>query len=473
MSDEEYRSRHLTVVTRPRQIRVAYLVDPASTSLTLLDALFSACTGAWGGRLFPIVPVIDGTISQGYWSLLRTVDPDLIYSYTVLPQALVDRLFSEINPLAMERHPPHLMQGEPPYYAPSHHGRLIRANRVLSFATEISWFRKPAIVTYGNKTGETPNTLIAWNFGLLRNDILSEPIPENISQVSFDIADDFAAFLERLTDQRKQFVFPFAASTARAVVDSGIDHHETTYTLYIGDDLESWISHWNHIFTLGSGSRAFWKTFCLPPAELGNTATIEALTKFFRRYAYRNGNHPPSINWTSANLTEDELRALAAPFQSKKLDAYFRYSRRDPWSFPELPVRERYSFEFRGGGLGSPELFGVSAHQIPASGGLVNLSGLPFVTAPDEQWIQDVRIQYIAEHPYYGNEDLQYQLPRKGGIARCFCALPGRVDAGWRPLVPEAAPRSIVHKDPGRPRTDTGRYWMWEASRLRRKPSPS
>jgi hypothetical protein len=111
------------------------------------------------------------------------------------------------------------------------------------------------------------------------------------------------------------------------------------------------------------------------------------------------------------------------------LDAYFRYSRREPWSFPELPVREKYSFEFRGGGLGSPELFGVSAHQIPASGGLVNLPGLPFMTAPDEQWIQDVRIQYIAEHPYYGNEDLQYQLPRRSGIARCFCALPGRIDA--------------------------------------------
>jgi hypothetical protein len=51
------------------------------------------------------------------------------------------------------------------------------------------------------------------------------------------------------------------------------------------------------------------------------------------------------------------------------------------------------------------------------------------VTAPNEQWIQDVRIQYIAEYPYYANEDLQYQLPRRSGIARCFCALPGRIDA--------------------------------------------
>ena len=429
MSDEEYRSRHLTVVTRPRQMRVAYLVDPASTPQDMLDALFAACAGSWGGRLFPIVPVIDGTISPGYWGLLRTVDPDSIYSYTTLPQALVDRLLSEINPLMMERHAPHLLQGDHPDYAPSHHDRLIPVNRVLAFATEMRWFRKPTLVTYGSRTGETPNKLIARNFGILRNDILSGPIPENISQISFDAADDFATFLNRLTDQREQFVFPFAASTARAVVDSGINHHETTYAVYVGDDLESWISHWNHIFTFGAGSRADWKTFCLPAAELGNVTTIEALSKFLRRYAYRSGNHPPSINWTSASLTEDELKAIAAPFKSKRLDAHFRYSRREPWIFPEFPARERYSFEFRGGGLGSPELFGVSAHQIPASGGLVNLPGLPLVTAADEQWIQDVRIQYIAEHPYYGNEDLRYQLPRRSGIARSFCALPGRVDA--------------------------------------------
>jgi hypothetical protein len=428
MSEEDYQRRHLTVVTRPRQIRVAYLIDPASASLDLLDDLFSACSKVWGGRLFPIVPVIDGTISQSHWRLLQTVDPDLIYSYTALPQALVDRLVSEINPISMDRHSPHLMQQEPPYYAPSCLHGLVRVNRVLSFATEMRWFKKPPLLTCEAKKGAPPNQLIARNFGLLRNDYLGEPIPESISQVKFDVADEFAALLELLAEHRDQPVSPYAAATARAVVNSGMDTHETTYTVIVGDDLDSWISFWNHIFTLGAGSRANWKIFCVPSVELSNTRTIEALGKFFKRFAYRNGNHPPYINWTSATLTEDELKTLATPFQGKNLDAYFRYSRREPWSFPELPLRERYSFDFPGG-LGSPETFGVSGYQIPANGGLVNVPGLPFVTAANEQWVQDVRIQYIAEHPYYSNEELQYRLPRRSGIARCFCVLPGRVDA--------------------------------------------
>jgi hypothetical protein len=36
----------------------------------------------------------------------------------------------------------------------------------------------------------------------------------------------------------------------------------------------------------------------------------------------------------------------------------------------------------------------------------------------------DLRLGY----PYYSNEDLQYQLPQRGGIAPLFSALPGRVD---------------------------------------------
>src|SRR5580692_5896896 len=113
--------------------------------------------------------------------------------------------------------------------------------------------------------------------------------------------------------------------------------------------------------------------FCLPAAELRDNKTIEALVKFFRRYAHRNGNHPPYIHWTSATLTEEELKAISAPFQGKKLDAYFRHSQRAPWFFPELPKRERYTFAFPSGGLGTRDLLEVNAHQIPSSGGLVNV----------------------------------------------------------------------------------------------------
>jgi hypothetical protein len=426
MSDNS--NQHLTVLVRPRQTRVAYLIDPASTTLELLDTIFSASTGFWGGRLFPIIPVIDGVISSGYWSLLRRIDPDWIYSYAVLPQDTVDQLLKEINPLGMEHHAHHLLQGDHPHYFPSLDHRLVRVQHLLGYATEPRWFRKPSLVTYRTKQGKT-DPLIARNFGILRSGVLGTPIPEGISQFCFDETENFASLLEKLCEPRDGLIYPFAASSARAVVDTGIDTHWATYTLFVGEDLEAWIAFWNHIFTLGAGSRDTWKMFCLPAAVLGDGTTIEALTKFLRRYAYRNGNHPPQIHWTSASLTEDELKTLTAPFLGKKLDAFFKYSQRVPWSFPDMPPRQKYRFGFRASGLGAPELFGAAAHQIPNSGGLVNTPGVPFTTGPDEHWMQDVRIQYLADYAYYFNEELQYRLPQRGGIAPLFSALPGRVDS--------------------------------------------
>jgi hypothetical protein len=99
------------------------------------------------------------------------------------------------------------------------------------------------------------------------------------------------------------------------------------------------------------------------------------------------------------------------------------------WSLPELPQRERQLFGFSGGGFGDPEVLGTTVHQIPQSGGLVDLPDLPFRLGNDVRWIRDVHIEYRADQLYYDNEELSYQLPRKNLIAMSFCALPARVDA--------------------------------------------
>ncbi len=215
MSDNRS-NQHLTVLVRPRQTRVAYLIDPAATPLRLLDTLFSASTGFWGGRLFPIIPVIEGVISPSYRSLLRRIDPDWIYSYTVLPQGTVDQLLKEINPLAMERHAHHPLQGDHPHYFPSLDHRLMRVRHLLGYATEPRWFRKPSLVTYRTKQGET-DLLIARNFGILRSDVLGTPIPEGISQFCFDETETFASLLDKLSESRDGLIYHLIFSAVEII----------------------------------------------------------------------------------------------------------------------------------------------------------------------------------------------------------------------------------------------------------------
>jgi hypothetical protein len=95
------------------------------------------------------------------------------------------------------------------------------------------WFRKPALVTYKTKQGKT-DPLIERNFGILRSDILGEPIPEEIAQWGFDDSETFATLLEKLAETRDSLVFPFAASAARSAVETGLNTHGTSYTIFVG-----------------------------------------------------------------------------------------------------------------------------------------------------------------------------------------------------------------------------------------------
>jgi len=76
------------VESRARPCRLAFLLDPENCPPELLDTLFQTNYDLWGGRFNPLIPVRKGVISDGYWALLRYVDPDIIHTHTALPEAL-------------------------------------------------------------------------------------------------------------------------------------------------------------------------------------------------------------------------------------------------------------------------------------------------------------------------------------------------------------------------------------------------
>jgi len=85
----------------------------------------------------------------------------------------------------------------------------------------------------------------------------------------------------------------------------------------------------------------------------------------------------------SSNHSEDELSKITAPLLPKRIDGYFRFFTRAEWFFPDIPERERYTFEFRGTEFGDPKLFRCNSPSDSLHGGLVDLPSLPFRTRPD------------------------------------------------------------------------------------------
>ena len=202
MGEDNSERQFLNVATRPRECRVAFMIDPAKTPIELLDSIFEASTGIWGGRLFPIIPVIGGEIPPQHWQLLKAYDPDQIYTYAPLPQYIADRIQVEIDPLGIHQHPPYLLDGEQPHFAPSALDDLIPVNCLLPIELKPRWFYRPVLMTYDDGQGYPPDPLIARNFGIIRKNRLASPIPDEITQCSFTKDTRIASFLDLVVSER-------------------------------------------------------------------------------------------------------------------------------------------------------------------------------------------------------------------------------------------------------------------------------
>jgi hypothetical protein len=65
----EFKPFGIDSMARPR--RLAFLVDPEACPRELVDSLFEANYGLWGGRFNPILPVREGEIDETSWSLRK------------------------------------------------------------------------------------------------------------------------------------------------------------------------------------------------------------------------------------------------------------------------------------------------------------------------------------------------------------------------------------------------------------------
>jgi hypothetical protein len=94
----------VTAHTRPRPIRVAFLVDENEHWAVMLDAIFADCYSRWGGRFNLIVPCENGAPRPAYLPWLEAYDPDILYSYVDLSDAVIADLHERFSPSFLVRH---------------------------------------------------------------------------------------------------------------------------------------------------------------------------------------------------------------------------------------------------------------------------------------------------------------------------------------------------------------------------------
>ncbi len=96
-------TRPYSIYIDKRPMRIAFLVNPESTSLETIDQIIAYNRSLWGGRFNPIILTDGHTIDDKWWQFLRDIDPDVIKPLVPLGSKLIEKIENFLSPLAIEQ----------------------------------------------------------------------------------------------------------------------------------------------------------------------------------------------------------------------------------------------------------------------------------------------------------------------------------------------------------------------------------
>jgi hypothetical protein len=151
------------VEVRHRPRRVAFLLDVDQCSEEHFNEIVDFNISCWGGRYNPIIPLIEGKITEPYWKFLELIDPDVVYTYHDLTTDLIKRISTELRPLDVLKRDPRF---EPNRLRIERQATVVPVMRRIIGEFPV-WARKPepAVLVFDNKDVPKLSTFIKRNFG--------------------------------------------------------------------------------------------------------------------------------------------------------------------------------------------------------------------------------------------------------------------------------------------------------------------
>jgi hypothetical protein len=390
-----------------------------------LDALFEANYNLWGGRFNPIIPVRHGEIAEPFWSLLRCVDPDIVYAYASLSATSIERIQRELVPCRIEAHR-FKLDGSDQYrhFPPTAASELVKARNVLPLlmTRRFGYTDHPLLLTYFHDF-KTPRNkelyrLIARNFGIIEENVFP-PLPNEWQRLTIQNSSTPIELFHFLANT-SNLIFPFQASEAHSPSLAHAGDRREEYCILVGDSPETWLYFWNRTFLVSEQFRRHWNTLCLPMTLLREDSFVGPLREFVKRYARRSGNHPSSFALQSFEHSEEELSALKIKLLNG-LDVLPRSQMLATAAFPTTSDSNRSAL-YRSWGLDA------TTYQQGTSRASLFSPPRASISFDRGTWMMDLRVQYVPQVDFYDNEVLSWKLPRRPGVAEAFFSN-SRIDA--------------------------------------------
>lgn len=428
---------------RPRPIRVAYLVEDGQHADVMLDAVFADCYARWGGRYSLVVPCEHGTPRSAYMPWLEAYDPDIIYAYIELDNAVVANLHERLGPAYLLRHEPYGdRERDRRYFRPE---RPLDCLTSLSVALQYARAFPPSapqpMLVVDCLPGQPPDRFVDDNFGTTLGCFGQWPLPDHLADALRTItlasdellrdqcrghrsvgetASDTVTLLRTMAEKRNSF------GLAQLAADSAprmkiLDRFSEAFSLIIGDTFADRILFWNDRSLMPAYLGRDFTTLVVCPSRLEEEEFFAALVAFLkaRNGVYRS-HGTPWVELKSASVNAEDLTALRERFNA--VDGWNTYQVSDPTALDNAVPSAR-GLE-RSTNLVTGHIFdrSLSWREFPAGGTEIrpptvlpgHLQGVQSPSqATDGAWALDLDIERQNNLTHYSNVRHKWRLPRR------------------------------------------------------------
>ncbi len=412
---------------RPR--RVAFLVDVDQSPDGLFDEIVNFNVRCWGGRFNPIVPVMEGQVTEPYWRLLDLVDPDILCIYCDIDGRTAERIHTQLRPLTVSKPRQYPGRDKADFRV-----GIDRQATVLPLLRQIPKLYgthmpppEPALLVFEYNDTRRVSSFVRRNVGATEQ--LHIWCRDN-SIPSLTVAPNDVDVVKALATNRN-LITPLALSAeAPQTLYASTDDYDIALTLCYGACPWNFVEYWNqvHFREHPSGMRGSTREIWLPPALLEDRAFYESFVELLRRRVFAS-EHSSRLRLVSYDESAERMSQLTSKICT---DHKWNLHPSEPTvrKKGELP-----SFEIRR----ASQPFGYGPARVEheyLTGPTPFLQLTPPPEAPrdrDERWIAEITIENPGQERYFANKTPWWKLPKKSDISMLFVHhVASRVDNAQR-----------------------------------------
>lgn len=407
-----------------RPIKTAFLVNPDTATQLHLDAIFEYNKRKWGGRYNPIVLTDGQALTDPWWALLETIDPDVVVTLTPLAPPLLESIDRRLNPYSIES----LNQDDPYFHVRTQDEGL----SILPTADNVRLAEyspsQPTLVLFDLAPTTDPfvRQFIDRTFGIFPGDLATSRALEHTRSQIFPISDraSLAAALRELSTYRT-FTYPIQLSALPNFLPDAYAHRDAeVFTAVIGDSLADLVYFWNRPLSVSFWKRTFLTQAWIPTELAQDPSLVPALAAWLRRGADPGGTMNQRLRYVTCSLADTDLRTMTTSLAPNLHMPYTIHTLAPPDSTETHPEPLRAS---------PPD--DSDLYTVGALSAQIVLTEPPLPKGSGDCWMAEVRLTY--SNPLYRNyiTDFWWQFPRRNHLAHHIFRAPSRIAKNGYPAV--------------------------------------